>query len=434
MTLGRRVRAARTARRMTQKQLGAGTLSGSFISMVEHDRVRPSLATLQILSERLQQPLAHFLDAAPPPAEQADVLIRRGEALLRQHRFTEAMEAFSAAGGPAELSGAVTLGFRCELGLGTALTGVRQFDLAGPHLRAAQELAEAAGDAELLAAAAHARGFLAFRGRRFAEAREIAQDGVDRLRARGVDDGEIMGKLLALLGRISVELGLPAQALECYRLAAGILQRAADPSHQALLHFNIGIAYERQQSFEHAKWHLQEAANLFALQENLGLLGVAQRSLGILHLEQGNTDGALAMLVQSLRAARQVGDDEGAAQSMVELARAQLAAGDTEEARRTAQEAQALAGRLDDGAETARAQTVLAAVAQVQGETAEATAQYRSAIAAFERLELRDDLARACRDLGFVLMEQGEMDAAARRFAQALAGGRDPTALREHRR
>jgi len=64
--------------------------------MIEHDRVRPSLATLGVLAERLRRPLHALIDAPPPPAELAGVVLRRAESLLRQHRFTEALEAFTA--------------------------------------------------------------------------------------------------------------------------------------------------------------------------------------------------------------------------------------------------------------------------------------------------------------------------------------------------
>lgn len=115
--------------------------------MIEHDRVRPSLATLRLLAERLRQPPAALLDAPPAPAEQARLVIRRAESLLRQHRFTEALEVLRDGAALARAGGEAEWQVRAELGLGQALAGLRQFDLAERHLDAARALAASAGNA-----------------------------------------------------------------------------------------------------------------------------------------------------------------------------------------------------------------------------------------------------------------------------------------------
>jgi len=53
MSLGLRIRQLRQSRGLTQQQLGSPDLSKSFISLVERDRTRPSVATLAFLARRL---------------------------------------------------------------------------------------------------------------------------------------------------------------------------------------------------------------------------------------------------------------------------------------------------------------------------------------------------------------------------------------------
>lgn len=420
-TLGQKIKAARKSRQMTQRELGAGTLSEAFISMVEHDRVRPSLATLQLLSERLGEPLTAFLNSPPPPSAQAETAVRRGEALLRQHRFSEAVEAFSTAAGPANASGEVVVQIRARLGLGQGLSGLRQFDLAEPHIAAAVALARSSNLPYWRAAAAHVQAFIAFRARRFDEAREILQGAISRVAQAGETGHEILGKLYALLGRTFVELGLPAQALELFREARAHLRRAADPSHEALLHYNIGIAHEQQGSLDRAREHLERAAEMFRLQENLHLLGVTIRSLGILRLHAGELDEAQRALEQSLHLSEQVGDDEGRAQTLVELARSQVRQGRIDEGRRTGEDAHALAIRIKDDAEAARAEVVLAEAAQSQGRLEESAQRLTTAAETFARLKMTAEFARASSNLGFVFMAQGDMAGAATHFAKALS-------------
>lgn len=421
VTLGQRIREARRARGMTQRELAASTHSISFISMIEHDRVRPSLTTLRLLAERVGRPLSQLLDGGP--AGTRDLQVRQAEALLRQHRFTEALEAFSAAG---RIRGDLAHQVRCELGRGQALAGLRQFDLAEAHLTTAKEAAQRARDPEMLAAAANALGFLALRARRLAQAQEIFQDALTQLKAVGSVESETSGKLLANLGRVYVELGFPAQALECFRQASTALAAASDPIHLGLLYFNLGITWERQQAYDRAREFLVKAADLFALHENTRLLGMVRRSLGILQLERGDLPAARTELDAALRLARQCGDDEGAAQTLVEVARLRAREGDLDAAQQAADEAASLADRISDAAEGARAQAAQAEIFAAAGRVDEAADRYLVAASAFRHLGMTGELIRALRDLGFTLLRAGRPDQAARWFAEAFERQRAP--------
>ncbi len=419
MTLGQRIRAARRARGITQKQLGGGTLSESFISMVEHDKVRPSLDTLQALADRLNVPASTLLDAVRPSRQAVEVELRRCEGFLRQHRFTDALEGFGRLGPLAERSDDPAIRVRCGLGMGQALAGTRQFDLAESHLRRALDEARRIGSAGLLGAAANALGFLHFRARKFAPARAVLEEAGAALHGIA-EHRELLGKVLANLGRVYVELGLPAEAMRMYGDAEAALGATADPSHRALLHFNRGIAAEQQQAYEQARWHLDQALELFRLQENLHLLSVVQRSIGILRLQQGSAADALAPLEQSLHLARQTGDAEGMAQTMVELARAHIRTGAVARGRELAAEAAAVAARVADPLEAARAEFVLAEAALAERNASEAQTRLRAAVAAFEELGAGADLGRAQRALGESLLRSGRPAEAARHLARAL--------------
>ncbi len=397
--------------------------------MLEHDRVRPSLATLRVLAERLHTPVASLLDAPPPPAEQARAIIQRGESLLRQHRFTDAHEVFTAGASAARESGDTRLQIRVELGVGQALAGLRQFDLAERHLAQGRSMAESASDVELTAAAANALGFLAFRARRFAQAREIFQSALDLLNASGAHDSETRGKLLANLGRVYVELGLPAQAIQCLREGALALRNASDPVQRALLLFNLGVAAERQRAFAESHAYFDQAETLLRVHENVRLLGTVKRSLGLLHLEEGRLVDAERELIESRHLAQQSHDDEGTAQTLVELARLRARTGAVDAARRDAAEAEAIARRIHDDAEAARAAAADAEALWAAGQLDLAISRYTEAIDVFERLDMAADLASACRDLGYLRLALGEHDAAARHFARAFDLLRQSTTL-----
>src|SRR5256712_3068093 len=220
----------------------------------------------------------------------------------------------------------------------------------------------------------------------------------------------------------------PAQALEYFREASETLVAAADPFHLGLLYFNVGVAWERQQSFDRARESLQKAAELFTVHENVRLLSMVKRSLGMLHLEQGALAAARADLEDSLRLAGQSGDDEGTAQTLVELARLRARDGDPAGAQRAAEDAATLAARIRDEAEGARAKAALADALGAAGRWDDAADRYQEAVVAFQALGMTGEVIRVCRDLGFLWMRLEKPEQAAHWFAQALALQGPPTA------
>lgn len=420
MTLGEKVRQARKARGITQRTLAAGDLSESFISMLEHDKVRPSLETLGILAGRLDVPLSHLLDADPPPSKQVTLKLELGSALNRQHRFTEAMEAFQEAERAATPDTPPAMVFRIHLGLGQALAGVRQFDLARQRLELGRAVADALGRPDLVARLASATGFLCLRQRDLPAARDAFTKGLVAIRSAVPVDTEIEGGLLTNLGRTYSDMGLPAQALECFQAALTRIEPLGEVGTLGLLHFNLGVAHERQRAFDLARAHLEKAAVLFEAQENLQLLGTVKRSLGILLIDRGQPQEGVEVLQQSLAVAQRLEDDLGRAQTLTELARASLLHGDLRAAQTQAEEAIRLSVKIQDPAEAARAESVMAAICHRDGRLDEAAHRYAYALDQFERLEMAHEIARVSRDYAFLLLERGEEGQAARHFARAF--------------
>jgi tetratricopeptide (TPR) repeat protein len=405
---------------LTQRALAGGDLSESFISMLEHDKVRPSLETLRILAGRLDVPLGELLDAEPPPGRQVAIKLELGRTLLRQHRYTEAVEAFQLAQRLAPADLAKDALFRIHIGLGEALTGLRQFDLAGEHLEHCRALADTLGRPDLIARVARATGFLHLRRRDFPAARDAFAGGLAAVRSVSPPDTEMEGALLVNLGRAYSELGLPAQALDCFQAAMDRLEPLGDLNALAMLHFNLGVAHERQYAFDLARDHLEKAAVIFEAQENLLALGTVKRSLGILLVNRGSPAEGARVLQESLAVAGRLADDLGRAQTLTELARASLLGGDLQAARSQAEEAIRLAVRLQDPAEAARAETVMAALCQREGRLDEAASRYAYALKEFERLQAADEIARVCREYAFLLLARGDEGKAARLFARAF--------------
>ena len=250
MTLGARLRTLRKARGLTQRALAGEDLSGSFISMVEHDRVRPSLATLRLLAERLQEPLSALLADEGEHPLLLEAHLSHGDALLVRHEFTRAVEEYQAALRGAERLADPRLGTRAHLGLAQALTGLHHFDLAEPHLAAADEGAAALGDALLAAQAANARGIMELRRRDFPAARRALQRALDHLRSAPAEDRALTERILSGLEIQARRMArLTDDLVTIDRLEAGRLRLQVRPVDLGRLVWEVGEQFLAEARF-----------------------------------------------------------------------------------------------------------------------------------------------------------------------------------------
>ena len=92
LTFGQRLKHARVARGLSQSAVAAPVLTKAFVSLLEHDGARPSLATLTHLTERLGRPFEYFLDGldAKTVARTLAALDERAQAALAQRRMAAA--------------------------------------------------------------------------------------------------------------------------------------------------------------------------------------------------------------------------------------------------------------------------------------------------------------------------------------------------------
>ena len=80
MTIGQRILTARQELGLSQRQLAGESITRNMLSALEHDKARPSLDTLQYLSEKLGKPVGWFLGEDTPVMDGYDLLKRARQA------------------------------------------------------------------------------------------------------------------------------------------------------------------------------------------------------------------------------------------------------------------------------------------------------------------------------------------------------------------
>jgi len=92
MELGEKILRCRRALGLSQRQLCGDTITRNMLSQIEHGTAKPSMATLQILAQRLGKPISYFLEEEAD-TESLDVLgkLRKAEEALAagKHRLAQ---------------------------------------------------------------------------------------------------------------------------------------------------------------------------------------------------------------------------------------------------------------------------------------------------------------------------------------------------------
>src|SRR5437764_5684264 len=90
--LGERVRRLRVAAGLSQTELAGGRFSKEYVSQIERGKTRPTADTLAWLAERLDADPG-FLSSGVSASDRyrLEAVLARGEALVEQHRYEEAV-------------------------------------------------------------------------------------------------------------------------------------------------------------------------------------------------------------------------------------------------------------------------------------------------------------------------------------------------------
>src|SRR5207253_3221323 len=132
---------------------------------------RPSIETLKFFADRLQKPVGYFLEEDTPLDRKALAnMLAQAWVGLKRAEFTQAAETFEQARGIARKHDK-EIEAECCIGLGSALAGLRQLDLARQNVNRGRELAQATGNPQLLVRVSHVLGLIEYYERNFQAAR-----------------------------------------------------------------------------------------------------------------------------------------------------------------------------------------------------------------------------------------------------------------------
>src|SRR5919201_1116682 len=256
-SLGTRLKAARIARGLTQQQLAQGVASKGFISLVERDRLTPSLPKLRLLADRLGQPISRFMPE--PVATDPSYLLRTIDLAIKANEPRRALGMVREV-----LPLPLTANQRAEL---HRLWGVASWRR-GRKPRALANLYKAAAlappdDQELNAAIYTEIGAVLGSDERFSasiEASLRALEWLDQCRQGG--DPEIRARVLTNLANASYRVGAVQEAIGYLQKALRAATDAESLLRMANAHMALGITARAAGDLEAAIKHCDRALSI----------------------------------------------------------------------------------------------------------------------------------------------------------------------------
>lgn len=341
-SLGSRLKAARLARGLTQQELANGVATKGFISLVERDRLNPSLPKLRLLAERLGQPLAHFVQHSVPT--EPTYLLRTIELAIKANEPRRALTMIRET-----LPLPLTANQRADL---HRLWGIASWAL-GRKPRAIANLYKAAAlappDDPELNAAIHAEiGTALGADERFSAAAEACLRALQWLDKARHGDGDLRARVLTELAKASYRLGQTQDAIVYLQRALRAATDAESLFRMANAHMALGITARVAGNLEQAIKHCNRALSIHRQIGQRKMANQILSNLGDAYFASGNVAEARRYQGECLQQAQQFNDLPTIAAATTELARYALKDNQLEEAIRLAREGQSASAAAHD--------------------------------------------------------------------------------------
>jgi tetratricopeptide (TPR) repeat protein len=410
VAVGQRLRQAREAAGLTQRELSFEGCTAAYVSRIEAGARVPSLQILHEFGRRLGVRPEYLAtgnlgaDGLSSELLEAEVALRLGD----ENRAAELYEAARTdAGSPAALA-------QAQLGLGRLALRRGEMSEGVALLEQALDSDELGpGDAS---AAANALGRSYVSQNRYDEAFAIFEGFLDEARTRGDQFEEV--RFALLLANAYTDHGDYGLAHETIGQVLDVARKAADPMFRASLYWSQSRVHLARSEPDRAAEYAQLAiATLKASEQTLAAAG-ALLLLAFIENDRGNPTTALELVEEGEPIVLAAGEPTEAAMFSVERARALSALGETDEA------AELLLGivpRLNAAApkDAARAYSAVADVFRKQGDTARALELYELAV---EQAPTPDrHVVAALTAMAEIHEEQGNGDLALELLKRALA-------------
>lgn len=409
---------------MTQAQLAGKNLSRAFISQIETGRFEPSLATLEILAQRLGKPVAYFLGGLDESSENRYSNLQHVMSTL--HSLEERLNSSTASTIRQELHRiqgeypALPESLEGHIVRLVALTHVysEEYDAAIERLGEASRVFQDRRDDYGLAKTYNALGSAyLLRGEAGTAVHyfQLALDLVDRVQPI---DTQLKIRLLYNAGTAYLKLKNYVAALQVLLEALALSVAISYFEVFGDIRMMLGVTYRYLGDLDKAEKEYQKALLFYIAIENDDRVARSHVNLGILSSHKGRYENALAHFRRAAKLFQRLGKSHNLGNVYGEMGRVYFMLSRFDEASSYLQSAINL--MVSDDQEKARIRLFLARSLAQLAKASEAIKNLELALQTAEVMHDESLIVDVHSELGRLLMSLGQHEAAARHLAAAL--------------
>jgi tetratricopeptide (TPR) repeat protein len=413
---------ARKEAGLSLAEVAGNEVSRTAIHLIEHGRIKPSLETLQQISQKTRKPMEYFLvsdeagEARPTPPQLLE---------LERLTFTRDFDAVINLGLPL-VGRAWKKAERALLHfyLGQAFCRMVRPAEALEYLPIARRDFEQLQDewmaVEALDWESSALGLL-----EAAEAIPLATEALERCRRLDPKPPQTEARILGHIANMYVVSRSWAQALRFYQAAVEAAGGVKDLLQQAKMHHGLGGAYRRIGQPAKARQHFDRALALYSIESDLSAVYRVENDLGDLLLHEGQLDSAEEHLMKALAGSDELHiDRRGRGFILGCLAELFLKRDDLQQARSYALQALTSGDTTGEHIVQAEAHSLLGRIEEKTGDAAAADRAFARAFAVLDKLEMPDRSRDYHMEYAEMLEARGDIKSAARHWRLAAEIGK----------
>ncbi len=413
--IGARIRAERLKAGLTQAGLADGRYTKAYISALENGLVKPSMAALNYLAERLDIPATRFLEDHGPAWTrlEADLRLAAGEWQAAADGYAELLEADP---GP-------TLRPELLRGLAEALC---RLDRPNDALRAAAEAGTAFIALDRRADAAltgYWESFALYEIEQGDEAKLILQRILDEIAAGLEVEPDLTVRILIALAMNETRDDEPERALAHLERARSLVP-LLDGRRRATFLFSLALSYRELGDFEGAMTSGTQALAQFRAASAAFEVAALENELALVHLGLGNVARARAHAKSAREGFERLDNDRSLAHVTDTEAQIALADGHPDEALERGAEAVRLADATGNRKARLSACLSIARARRAAGDLAGASQTLQEAADSARAIGRRAQLQAVLGEWADVRAELGDLEGAYRLSREALSAGR----------
>jgi tetratricopeptide (TPR) repeat protein len=426
--LGERVRRLRIAAGLSQTQLAAGRFSKEYVSQIERGKTRPTADTLVWLAERLgADPEFLALGVSSVERYRWEAALARGEALVEQRRYDEAVLELEASLGAARELGVAGLTVRALAALAWARMELGELQTAIQLLLDARGLAEGPSSSDVERADILFRlGVCRYKLSSVSTAEALLDEALQLADRSGHPCDRLRAEILLWRSRCYRRQRDYLAARENVERALELAESLNDPATAANAYFQASLVADREGHPGLARSYAERARSRYEEIADRAMVGRLLNNLGAFTYMLGRSEEAVGYLKDALRVLLDQGSDVEAAHVVCSLAEIHLGMGRYEDSESEARKALELLGdRVDYLSEIGTAQLALGRALMEQDRLDEAQEVLRGADRSFEQLGSAGHRASAWIALGDLATRRGDDRAAARLYRRAAEALQD---------